>query len=198
VKTSPPAHLWGHLTAKSARLELAVVLLSLSVLFFGSVIAWQTYRGLPVYYIPPGGPGLAQPGVIPDAVATDYASRWLRSRYTFTPSTLKTAHAAILAALHPSLTVAFKAQAEREALLVKEHQLATQVAITTATVTRRAPEQLTVTLEARRTVWIGGQQVRDEPLQAELTVVPWWSQGHPVGLVVSKVSITPALSASGP
>lgn len=197
MKTSPPTHLWGHLTAKSARLELAVGILSLSVLLLGGVIAWHTYRGLPVYYIPPGGPGLAQPGVIPDAVATDYAARWLTARYTFTPTTIQAAHQEILAALHPSLTVAFKAQAEREAALVKEHQMATQVAITTASVTRRTPAQLTVTLEARRTVWIGGQQVRDEPLHAELTVVPWLSQGHPAGLVVSKVMITPALSASG-
>jgi len=198
VKTSPPTHVWGHLTAKSARLELAVGALSLSVLLLVSVGAWYALHGIPVYYIPPGGPGLAQPGVIPDAVATDYAARWLTSRYTFTPATITTAHQAILAALHPSLMVAFKAQTEREAALVKAHQLATQVAITTATVTRRAPEQLTVTLEARRTVWIGGQQVREEPLQAELTVVPWWSQGHPAGLVVSKVGITPALSVSGP
>ena len=198
MKTSPPAHVWGHLAAKSARLELAVGVLSLSVLLLVSVGAWYVLHGIPVHYIPPGGPGLAQPGVIPDAVATDYAARWLTSRYTFTPATIKIAHQEILAALHPSLTVAFKAQAEREAALVKAHQLATQVAITTATVTRRAPEQLTVTLEARRTVWIGGQQVREEPLHAELTVVPWWSQGHPAGLVVSKVVITPALSASGP
>jgi hypothetical protein len=197
VKTPPPANVWGHLTARTARLELAVGALSLSVLLLVSVGTWYAIHGVPVYYVPPGGPGLAQPGVIPDAVATDYASRWLRSRYTFTPSTLKTAHQEMLAALHPSLTVAFQAQAEREAALVKAHQLATQVAITTAIVTRRAPEQLTVTLEARRTVWIGGQQVREEPLQAELTVVPWWSQGHPAGLVVSKVVITPALSASG-
>jgi len=198
TKSSPPVNLWGHLTAKAARLELAVAALSLTVLLLGGTLAWYALHGLPVYYIPPGGPGLSQPGIIGDAVATDYASRWLTSRYTFTPATVKTAHAEILAALHPSLTVAFKAQAEREAALVKEHQLATQVAITAATVTRRTPTQLTVTLEARRTVWIGGQQVREEPLQAELTVVPWWSQGHPAGLVVSKVGITPALSVSGP
>jgi len=41
----------------------------------------------------------------------------------------KTAHAEVLTALHPSLMVAFKAQAEREAALVKETQLSTQVAI---------------------------------------------------------------------
>ena len=88
---------------------------------------------------PLAGQGSSQPGVIPDAVATDYASRWLTARYTFTPATVKTAHAQILTALHPSLTVAFTAQAEREATLVKEVQLSTQVTITTATVTHRTP-----------------------------------------------------------
>ena len=75
--SSPPANLWGHLAAKAARLELAVGLLSLAVLLLGGTLAWYAWHGLPVHYIPPGGPGLSQPGVIPDAVATDYASRWL-------------------------------------------------------------------------------------------------------------------------
>ena len=87
-------------------------------------------------------------------------------------------------ALHPSLTVAFTAQAEREATLVKEVQLSTQVTITTATVTHRTAQEVTVRLEARRTIWIGGQQVRDEPVHAELTVVPWLAAGQPAGLVV--------------
>ena len=195
--SSPPANLWGHLTAKAARLEVAVIALSLAVVVLGGTLAWYALTGLPVHYIPPGGPGLSQPGVIPDAVATDYASRWLRSRYTFTPATVKVAHAEILTAVHPSLTIAFKVQAEREATLVKEVQLSTQVAITTAAVTRRTPQEVTVSLDARRAVWIGGQQVREEPLQAALTVVPWLTHGEPSGLVVSRVTTSPALSASG-
>jgi len=195
--SSPPTNLWGHLTAKAARLEVAVIALSLAVLVLGGTLAWYALTGLPVHYIPPGGPGLSQPGVIPDAVATDYASRWLRSRYTFTPATVKVAHAEILTALHPTLTVAFKAQAEREASLVKEVQMSTQVAISTATVTHRTLQEVTVSLDARRTVWIGGQQVREEPLQAALTVVPWLAHGEPSGLVVSRVTVSPALSASG-
>jgi hypothetical protein len=95
------------------------------------------------------------------------------------------------------LTVALRAQAEREAALVKEVQLSTQVAIHTAAVTRRMPQEVTVRLEARRTIWIGGQQVRDEPVQAELTVVPWLAAGAPAGLVVARVTMTPVLSASG-
>ena len=68
--SSPPANLWGHLAAKAARLELAVGLLSLTVLLLGGTLAWQAWHGLPVHYIPPGGPGVSQPGVIPDAVAS--------------------------------------------------------------------------------------------------------------------------------
>ena len=197
VTSPPPINLIGHQQARLARLELAVAALSLSVLLLVGVGAWYAWQGLPVYYIPPGGPCVSQPGVIPDAVATDYASRWLLARYTFTPATVKVAHAAILQALHPSLTVAFKAQAEREAALVKEAQLSTQVAILTATVIRRTAQEVTVSLDARRTIWIGGQQVRDEPLQADITVVPWLAHGQPGGLVVSRVTIAPALSASG-
>src|SRR5438105_9467670 len=197
VTTPAPANLIGHQHARIARLELAVGVLSLSVLLLVSVGAWYALHGLPVHYIPPGGPGLSQPGVIPDAVATDYAARWLKARYTFTPATVKTAHAEVLTALQPSLMVAFKAQAEREATLVKEVQLSTQVAITTAIVTHRTPQEVTVSLDARRTIWIGGQQVREEPLQAAITVVPWLFQGHPAGLVVARVTMSPALSASG-
>ena len=50
--------------------------------------------------------------------------------------------------------------------------------------TRRTAQEVTVRLEARRTIWIGGQQVRDEPVHADLTVVPWLAAGHPAGLVV--------------
>ena len=159
---SSPVHLWGHLAAKAARLELAVGLLSLTVLLLGGTLTWYAWHGLPVHYVPPGGPGLSQPGVIPDTVATDYASRWLTARYTFTPATVKVAHAQIRTALHPILTVAFTAQAEREATLVKDVQLSTQMAILTATVIHRRPQEVTVRLEAQRTIWIGGQQVRDE------------------------------------
>ena len=197
MPSSSPANLWGHLAAKAARLELAVGVLSFTVLLLGGTLAWYAWHGLPVHYIPPGGPGLSQPGVIPDAVATDYASRWLTARYTFTPATVTTAHTEMATTLHPRLTVAFKAQADREATLVKEVQLSTQVAISTATVTRRAPQEVTVGLEAHRTIWIGGQQVREEPLRAEITVVPWLASGHPRGLVVARVTLTPALRAAG-
>ena len=199
VTPSPPVNLWGHLAAKAARLELAVGVLSLTVLLLGGTLAWYAWHGLPVHYIPPGGPGLSQPGVIPDAVATDYASRWLTARYTFTPATVKVAHAQILTALHPSLTVAFTAQAEREATLVKEVQLSTQVTITTATVTHRTPQEVTVRLDGPPDdldwgpAGPGRARARRPDRGAR-----GWPRASPRASSSARVTLTPTLSASGP
>jgi hypothetical protein len=196
--TPPPVHLLGYQQARLARLEVAVGILSLSVLVLVSMGGWYVWQGIPIHYIPPGGAGVSQPGVIPDVVAMDYASRWLTARYTFTPATVKTAHAAMLQALHPTLSVAFQVQATREALLVRDAQLSTQVGIQQALVTQRAGHDVTVHLTALRTIWVGGQQVREEPLHADLTVVPWASPSNPAGLVVARVTIVPAFSATTP
>ncbi len=193
-----PVDLWGGLTAKVVRLELAVGVLSLTVLLLGGSLAWSRYQGMPVYFIPPGGPGVARPGVLPDLVATDYATQWLERRYTFTPATLKTAHSTIQSTLHPSLLVAFTAQAEREQALVREHQLASQLTVESATVQRRDDARVAVTLTAKRAVYIGGRQVREEPVQATLTVVPWVGSGRPTGLAVAQVQISPAFTVTGP
>lgn len=193
-----PTHLWGGLTARIARLELAVGTLSLTVLLLGGSLAWSLYQGLPVYFVPPGGPGVAQPGVIPDTLATDYASRWLERRYTFTPATVKTVHGDIQAALHPNLSVAFTAQAAREQALVKDHQLASQLTVETATVQAREASRVTVAVQAKRAVYIGGRQVREDPVQATLTVAPWLSSGRPTGLAVTQIQMTPALTVAGP
>jgi hypothetical protein len=192
-----PVNLWGALTAKLASQQLVIGLLSLTVVLLGSTLAWEHLRGTPMYFIPPGGPGLAQPGVIGDGVATAYASRWLTARYTFTPATIKATHAEIGATLHPSLTLTFEAQAKREALLVKEAQLATQLQVRGATVSRRTQAHVTVTVDGIRTVWIGGQQVREEVIQAEITVAPWYARGDPAGLLVLRATMTPVLSVSG-
>jgi hypothetical protein len=171
--------------------------LSLAVLALGGLIAWYVVRGVPVHFVPPGGPGLSQPGVIPDDSATAFTSRWLAARYTFTPATVKTMHNAMLSTLHPVLSLPFKAQAEREAVLVKEAQLSSQLVVVSTSVSRPGGVVL-VDLDARRTIWIGGQQTRDEPVHATIAVAPWVVHGDPKGLVVSRVVITPTLSVSGP
>jgi hypothetical protein len=194
---SSPINLLGYQQAQIARLTVTLGVVSFAVALLGSILAWQAWHGLPIHYLPPGGPGLSQPGVIPDTVALDYASRCLRARYTFTPSTIKAAHAEFLTCLHPTLTVTFKAQVEREAMMVKTVQLSTQVAILESTVLKKASDAVTVRLDGQRTIWIGGQQVREEPIQAEMVLVPWITHGLPAGLVVARVNMTPALSASG-
>jgi hypothetical protein len=197
VQTPDPVDAWGYLTAKTARLQVIVGLLSVSVLVLSGVIGWYIYRGIPIYYIPPGGPGVAQPGIIPESSATDVASRCLQARYTFMPSTMKAMHKDFLLCLHPSLHADFKAKADKEAVMVKENHMSAQAGITTTTVSQRTAEQVTVVLEGIRAVWIGGVQVREEPLHAEMTIVPWLAQGRPAGLVVAKMSVTPMLSVQG-
>jgi hypothetical protein len=194
--TQTPATLWGHFSAKVARLEMAVGLLSLGVLILASILGWQAYQGLPVYFVLPGGPGVAQPGVIPEAFATDYATRCLQARYTFTPSTLKAAHAAFLPCLHPTLLVEFDARAKKEVTMVKEVQMSSQLTVLDATVSRRLGASLVVELRWVRTVWIGGQQVRDEPAQGIMLVTPWPEQ-HPRGLLVRALPVMPDLNIRG-
>jgi hypothetical protein len=192
-----PLDLIGQQRARLARVECALVFQCLAMLVLTVTGAWYVWRGLPVYFVPPGGPGVAMPGTIPDGVATDFASRCLKSRYGFTPASIKAAQAEFLSCLHPTLLVVFKTQAEKELLLVKDGQLSTQTVVENTTVSSRTQDEVTVLITARRAVWIGGHQVRDEPLQATLTVAPWVHQGSPSGLVITKVSITPALSVSG-
>lgn len=194
---SSPADIWKYQTTRIGRLEGAVCCLSLGVMLLAGIIVWYVWHGLPIHYIPPGGPGISQPGVIPDAVATDYASRWLHIRYTFTPSTVKQSHQDILPTLHPSLQLAFKQKAERDVLMIKEAQLSAAIVLSSATVTQRSYEQMRVALEAKRLVWIGGQQIREEPLHADITMMPWLYQGQPAGLVVTQISVNPALTVSG-
>jgi hypothetical protein len=189
VQSPAPLDTWGRLAAKVARLETALVVVSLVALLLAGTITYVAYLGVPIHFIPPGGPGLSQPGVIPDASATDYASRWLVARYTFTPATVKVAHAAVLQSLHPTLSAVFKVQAEREALEVKEKQLSSQVTVNQALVTQRSGASVTIALDATKTVWVGGQQIREEPLRADLTVEPWLSQGSPTGLIITQVKI---------
>jgi hypothetical protein len=196
VTEKTPAALWGDVTARSARLEMGVVLLALAVLLLGGAHVWRAVQGTPVYFVPPGGPGLARPGTVPDGAAIDYASRWLERRYTFTPATATVMQRDILATLHPTLTTAFHAQVEREALLIKEKKVAAQVAVLSTAVAGRSGLAVTVTVQALRSVFVGGAQVKDEDMRAEITVMPWPVHGPPEGLVVTKVSLTPPLTST--
>jgi hypothetical protein len=101
----------------------------------------------------------------------------------------------ILPTLHPALVAGFAAQTERETLLIKEKKVAAQVAVLSAAVTNRSGPAVTVTVQALRSIFVGGAQIKDEEMQAAITVMPWPVHGPPHGLIVTKVSLTPALTS---
>jgi len=190
--------LWAAFTAKTLRLEAAVLLLASAVVVLAGVIGWYVVQGVPVHYIPPGGPGLSQPGSIPDAVALDFAGRWLARRYTFVPATLKGVSQEVATTVHPQLGLPLKAQLEREAPWIAEHNVSCQLGIVEATVIRRRGAQVTVALAAVRRLWVGKQALHDTDVQAELTLQPTLPTAlNPAGLLVVHVAIRPALTAPG-
>ena len=195
--TTTPLNIFGQQQALVIRLVFALVASGVVNVLLGGVCAWQVLHGQAVYFIPPGGPGLAQPGMIPDGAAIDYATRWLETRYTFTPAQLKARQAAIRATLHPRLSVEFDVAAEKEAKLVKDYKLSNRTTVLHADVTHRAGTAVMVTLDALREVMVGDVQTREEPLHGEITVVPWLAHGQAAGMVVVKVTGFVAVSASG-
>ena len=93
-----------HLEGQVSRLQWTVALLSLPLTILAGMVGWAWVRGLPAYFIPPGGPGIVRPGVILDSVALDFASEALAHRYTFTPATfaqVQTDFQALLQTLKP-------------------------------------------------------------------------------------------------
>ena len=166
---SDVVNVWGHKSAQAAYREVAIILLSGVLVLLSIAVLWVVTRERPIYYVPMGGPGIAHAGVIPDDVVVAYATEWLETRYTFQPATVKAKHARILQSLHPRLTVRFPVQAEQEAAMVKEVKLSSQLTVLEAVVYLSTPQApLRVQMTARRTLWIGGQEVRDEAVQAEI------------------------------
>ncbi len=188
---------WGQAVVQVRRLQGAVVALAVAVAALSVAVLLPILAGTPVHYIPPGGPGVSLPGVIPDEAATDYASRWLVVRYSFTEATVRDAHREVAKGLHPTMRTAFEKQAEQEVLVVKEHQLATQLTMRHAQVLGRAGEEVRVQVQAVRAIYVGKALVREEEVAGELGVLPWVAQGHPRGLVISRIKLSPSLGVTG-
>ena len=196
-ETAVPA-VWAAFTAKTLCLEAAVLLLALAVVVLAGVIGWYVVRGVPVHYIPPGGPGLSQPGNIPDAVALDFAGRWLARRYTFVPATLKGISRRWPPPCTRSSGCRSRRQLEREAPWITEHNVSCQLGIVEARVLRRTGTQVTVSLGAVRRLWVGKQALHDTDVQAELTLHPTLPTAlNPAGLLVVQVATRPALTPPG-
>jgi hypothetical protein len=178
------------------RLKAIHVLQPLVCLFFASIIGWYVWHGLPVHYIPEGGPGYSKPGVLPEAMARDFAERFARARFTFTPDTFKLAIEECLRWVHPELRVRFKVDAEEEERRVRKEQLSSQVHFTQRQVTPGRRDTAKVVLLGVRSVWVGEGLLREEPLRAEVTLVPWFAPGLAGHLVVARSWFSPVLSAT--
>lgn len=196
--TRTPHDLWGTLQARALRLEAAVALLALATCGLMGLTVWQATRPVPVYYIPAGGgPGMVRPGEVPDTLVVDFAQQLVLLLTNVMPPTVATAHREVSKYLHPQFLPQFQAQAEREQALMKEQQLSAQLSIRDA-VSRTVPPYRQVTIAAIRRVYVGKLPVRDEEVQAEVTLLPVRpSTLNPYGLVVTGLRLTPLEAPEG-
>jgi hypothetical protein len=193
-----PHDLWGTLQARALRLEAAVALLALVTCALTGLAVWQATRPVPIYYIPPGGgPGLARPGEVPDTLVVDFAQQLVLLLANVMPPTVATVHREVSKYLHPQFLLQFQAQAEREQALIKEQQLAVHLSIREAH-SHAVPPYRQVTIAALRRVYVGKLPVRDEEVQAEVTLLPVRPSAlNPYGLVVTGLRLTPLETPDG-
>jgi hypothetical protein len=110
-----------------------------------------------------------------------------------TPATAADAHAAVAKYLHPQLLLAFQTQMAREREYLTTDAIATQLAVRSATVTTPGRPQ-TVTVQALRRIYVGKTPIRDEEVQATVTLLPVVpSPLNPYGLVVTALQLSPPL-----
>ena len=188
-------HIWGHLQAKALRLEAACVLLAGTTAGLALLTGWLVARPAPIYYIPARvGPGLLASGEVPDALARDFAQQLVLLLGNVTSATAADAHAAVAKYLHPQLLLAFQTQMARERERLRTDEIATQLAVRSATVTTPGRPH-TVTVTALRRIYVGKTPIRDEEVQATLTLLPVLpSPLNPYGLVVTALQLTPPLA----
>jgi hypothetical protein len=186
--------LWSHLQAKALRLEAVCVVLATTTIGLAALTGWLVLRPAPIYYIPASaGPGLLEPGTVPDALARDFAQQLVLMLSNVTPATVAEAHAAIAKYLHPELLLAFTTRMERERDLLMTQEMSMQLAVRSATVTTSGSPR-TVTVTALRRIYVGKTPIRDEEVQATLTLLPVIPSAlNPYGLVVTTLQLTPPL-----
>ena len=185
---------WGLLLTRCLRLEAATLVLACTTTALAGLTIWLTTRPLPIYYVPATlGPGLLRPGEIPDALADDLAQQLLLLLYNVTPATAAATHQLVEKYLHPTLLAPFRVQAEQERQGIATAELSAQLSIRATQVLRQADSRQ-VTLAALRRVYVGKLPVRDEAVEAVVTLLPVRpSVLNPYGLVVTDLRVTPAL-----
>lgn len=137
------------------------------VLYF----VWSVVSGKDIYYLYPGGAGIAKPNQLPDAWVQDYVERVLRERHTWDYETLKSTQAQFREQLHPRLRKPFDLLGEEERKLAKQKQMMSSLAPATTTILKRDGWQRTVVVDAVRRLYVGSTRIEDD-VRISLVIIP--------------------------
>ena len=188
--------LFGAGEVRILRLETAAGLLALVCVVLSVLVLWQRLSGLPVCYgTAEVAPGLVIPNEVPDAFVKALAEQVVLVLYNITPETAKAAHERVARLFHPQLLGIFKARAEREREMMREHNLSTQLSIRN-TVVGRFSGGYGARIDALRRVFAGTLPIRDEEIGVTLRfqrVQP--SPINPWGLSLIGLEFTEPLTA---
>ena len=129
--------LFGAGEVRMLRLETATGLLALACVLLACMLLWQRLSGLPVCYgTAQVAPGLVIPNEVPDAFVKALSEQIALVLYNITPQTAEAAHEKVAQLFHPQLLGIFQARAERERVMLREHNLSTQLSIRNTVVGR--------------------------------------------------------------
>jgi len=186
--------LFGAGEVRLLRLEAATGLLALACLLLGGLVLWQRLSGLPVCYgAAQVAPGLVIPNEVPDAFVKALSEQIVLVLYNVTPETAEAAHERVAQLFHPQLLGIFQARSERERVMLREHNLSTQLSIRN-TVVGRFGAGYGARIDALRRVFAGTLPIRDEELGVTLRfqrVQP--GPLNPWGLAVTGMEFTEPL-----
>jgi hypothetical protein len=158
-----------------------------------ALTVWLATRPVPLLYPTAAGPLLVVPGAVPDTLAVDFAQQLVLLLGNVTPATAADAHTAVAKYLHPQLLLPFQTAMARERELLHTDEMATQLAVRRATVTTPGVPRI-VTVQALRRLYVGTTPIRDDEVQATVTLRPVApSPLNPYGLVVVGLQLTPPL-----
>jgi hypothetical protein len=176
---------------QTTQVSALTVLLALAVVLLALPYVGEWYYGKKIYYITDHGPGMAEPGKVPEGMALSFAKRWIETRHTYTPETYKAQIANIMMWLHPKARLALQKQSDEEYRDVLKRQQSSQASIAQdglKMVPSPAPF-LTVELVGIRSVFIGGQE-RQENMRTTMTLMPYFVVGYEGRLVVMREATT--------
>ena len=160
--------LFGAGEVRTLRLEAATGLLALACVLLAAMLLWQRLSGLPVCYgAAEVAPGLVMPNEVPDAHVRALSEQIALVLYNVTPETAEAAHDKVAPLFHPQLLGIFRARAERERAMLREHNLSTHLSIR-HTVTGRFGGGYGARIDAVRRVYAGTLPIRDEELGVTL------------------------------